>query len=287
MAVKTDFHEFARHDRYRAFEILLWWEGSCNASDLSALFNVRRENVSRDIRAYREQHGEHVVYDSVAKTYRPKLGFNPVYSTGRIVEYVAFTRRFNLEASWEGRATGWLDSGPQPHIEPDPLLFRALVQSIRNQQLLDIRYRSWNHPQGQDRRIHPHALAYSGLRWHCRAYDERTDSYRDFHLGRFERYEIATALEGVSGDEDADWHTMITIELEPNPALNEGEQRLVMADFGLGEGTLSVRCRRAMAQYVLQSFRVDPDLDLSHQAVPRKNPLVVKNYSMIQAFSWS
>ena len=80
---------------------------------------------------------------------------------------------------------------------------------------------------------------------------------------------------------------MITIELVPNPALNEGEQRLVMADYGLGEGILSVKCRRSMAQYVLQSFRVDPDLDLSHQIIPRKHPLVVKDYSPIQAFSWS
>lgn len=282
MATKTDFHEFARHDRYRAFEILLWWEGACNASDLSVLFNVRRENVSKDIKAYRVVHGEHVHYDSLAKTYKPESGFRPSYTSGQIREYLDFIRRFTPDpSSVTPSAPEWLDAGPRPHIEPAPHLFRTLVQAIRHHHPLDIRYRSWNHPQGQDRRIHPHALAYSGLRWHCRAFDEKTDSYRDFHLGRFDGFEVLEGSEGTLGKEDTDWHTMVDLKLVPNPGLSEGEQQLVKADYGLSSGALTLTCRKSMAHYLLQSYHVDPDLDLHNQAEPRKHPLVVKNLSSV------
>lgn len=282
MAAKTDFHEFARHDRYRAFEILLWWEGACNASDLSALFNVRRENVSKDIKAYRQAHGEHVHYDSLAKTYKPTQSFLPAYTSGQILEYLDFIRRFHRnDSSLTTPTAEWLDPGPRPHIEPAPHLFRVLVQAIRQHQPLAIRYRSWNHPQGQDRRIHPHALAYSGLRWHCRAFDETTESYRDFHLGRFDEFDVIEGVEGRRGDDDTDWHTMIDLELIPNPGLNEGERELVKADYGLSNGTLAITCRRSMAHYILQSYHVDPDIKVHDQAAPRKHPLVIKNSSSV------
>jgi hypothetical protein len=273
VATKTDFREFARHDRYRAFEIMMWWEGACNASDLSVLFNVRRENVTKDIQAYRAEHGKQVVYDSLDKTYRPAPGFAPVYTAGQIMEYVDFTRRLHQDGSGDHRMPGWLDAGPRPHIEPKPHLFRALVYAIR--------YRSWNHPQGKDRCIHPHALAYSGLRWHCRAFDASTESYRDFHLGRFERYEETSDVPGISGDRDIAWHTLINIEMVPNPALSEGEQDLVRADYGLVGDALIVGCRQSMAPYVLQSYQVDPDWSTAVNGTPRRQPLVLKNHEQI------
>lgn len=97
MPTKTDFREFARHDRYRAFEIMLWWEGACNATDLSALFNVRRENVTKDIQSYRAEHGEQVIYDSINKTYRPSpdshLRILPAKSWNMSILRGAFIRR--------------------------------------------------------------------------------------------------------------------------------------------------------------------------------------------------
>lgn len=287
VAIKTDFREFARHDRYRAFEIMMCWEGACNATDLSSLFNVRRENVTKDIQAYRTEHEKQVVYDSLDKTYRPAPEFAPVYTAGKIMEYVDFMRRFHQEALGVHSMPDWLDAGPQPHIEPDPRLFRTVVHAIRCRQALNIRYRSWNHPRGQDRRIHPHALAYSGLRWHCRAFDENTNSYRDFHLGRFERYSEVRDVQGIAGDRDAGWHTMIDIKLVPNPALSDEEQQLVRADYGLSEGALNLRCRQSMANYYLQSYNVDPQLSLDNQPTPRKHPLIVKDHRELAGFLFS
>jgi hypothetical protein len=275
---KTDFREFARHDRYRAFEIMLWWEGACNATDLSALFNVRRENVTKDIQSYRAEHGEQVIYDSINKTYRPSPGFAPAYIAGQIMEYVDFTRRFHQEKLGSHQLPDWLDVGPRPLIEPNPHLFRTLVKAIRYRQPIDVRYRSWNHPQGKDRCIHPHALANSGLRWHCRAFDVSTDSYRDFHLGRFEQYQEVIGARGITGGQNIGWNTLIDLELIPNPMLSNDEQQLVRADYGFAEGSLSLQCRQSMANYVLQSYNIVPKLNTDDQLAPRKHPLILKNH---------
>jgi len=275
MTHKTDFREFARHDRFRAFEILLWWEGQCNASNLGLLFNVRRENVSKDVQAYRSDYGRGVCYDSGMKTYRPTDQFKPVFTEGHVSEYIDFIRRFRWNDACSSDA--FLETGPRPYIEPCPRLFRSVLSAIRTQSPMHIRYRSWNHPAGRDRVIHPHAIAYSGLRWHCRAYDEITGSFRDFHLGRFDNYQVGTNGSAFSGEMDTDWHTYVDVELVPNPELSEGEQQLVRADYGLQKEALSLNCRQAMVLYLLKSYHVDPELNLAEQTSPRSRPLVLRD----------
>lgn len=276
MASKSDFRDFSRQDRYRVMEILLNWEGACNASRLGRLFNVRRENITRYIQDYRETYPGQMVYDSIAKTFKPATTFTPKCTRGVISEYVDFARRFSAEHGNSVDGGYWLDCGPRPHIDPDPGVFRALVQVIKERQVIEVRYRSWNHPDGRDRKIHPHALAYSGLRWHCRAFDEETQSYRDFHLGRFESIELAdNRVDATTGEADHDWHQQVDLFLVPNPELSDQEQRLVRADYGMDSGFLTVRSRRAMAQYVLQSYQVSTKGDRPEN--PRQQPMICIN----------
>lgn len=272
MASRSDFREFSREDRYRAMEVLLQWEGACNASRLSTLFNVRRENVSRHVQDYRTAFPNQMDYDSRGKTFRPTTAFRPRFSRGVISEYLDLARRFYVD----DEAAAWLDCGPRPHIEPAPEVFRGLVEAINGRRRISISYRSWNHPNGRERLIHPHALAYSGLRWHCRAFDEETESYRDFHLGRFDALGVVdTAQDAVTGDEDHDWNEYIDLFLVPNPDLTADEQALVKADYGMALGFKRVPARRAMAHYVLQSYQVQISGPLPDN--PRERPLVCGN----------
>ncbi len=275
---KSDFRAFTRRERYQALETLLQWEGACNASVLGRLFNVRRENITKDLQAYRKQFPEQILYDSAARTYRPSTVFKPIHTSGMIQEYSNFLRRFDVGEGNNDQPQGWIDVGPQPHIEAEPIVFRALVHAIRMKQIIDIRYRSWNHPGGRKRRIHPHALAYSGLRWHCRAFDELTESYRDFHLGRFESLKVVSSADPLrrTGRDDKDWTTYVDVELVPNPHLSEPEQGLVKADYAMEADSLVLRSRQSMVPYLLQSYRVDPDVGESAAYQPRKHPLVPK-----------
>jgi predicted DNA-binding transcriptional regulator YafY len=280
MANKSDFREFSRQDRYRAMEVLLNWEGGCNASRLGRLFNVRRENVTRYIQDYRETYPGQMWYDSVCKIFKPTTTFTPKCTRGIISEYIDFARRFPAEHSGSFNGGNWLDCGPRPHIEPEPSVFRTIVQAIKECQIIAVRYRSWNHPSGRDRKVHPHALAYSGLRWHCRAFDEETQSYRDFHLGRFESIAlVGKAGDAITGEADHDWHQQVDLLLIPNPELSEQEQQLVRADYSMDRGCLTVRSRRAMAQYVLTNYHVSPNGDIPEN--PRQQPLVCANLDIV------
>lgn len=277
MNSRADFRDFSREDRYRAMEVLLQWEGACNASRMSDLFRVRRENVTRHIQEYRAEFPGQMAYDAIGKVFRPTPAFQPRYSRGVISEYLTLARRFYTGADNHS----WLDSGPSPHIEPDPVIFRDMVQAIKDQYPVLTRYRSWNHPQGIERRIHPHSLAYSGLRWHCRAFDERTESYRDFHLGRIDTLVPGGPPgTGTTRDNDRDWNEYITLTMGPNPGLSPEEQGLVCADYGMSDGKLSVTCRRSMAHYVLQGYQVPTGGGTS--GTPRSYPLVCENLDEIR-----
>jgi predicted DNA-binding transcriptional regulator YafY len=41
-----------------------------------------------------------------------------------------------------------------------------------------------DHPHQSALRIEPHALAHDGFRWHVRAFDRETKTFRNFVLGR-------------------------------------------------------------------------------------------------------
>ncbi|GBO90450.1 WYL domain-containing protein [Marinobacter salsuginis] len=278
MNSRADFWDFSREDRYRAMEVLLQWEGACNASRLSELFRVRRENVTRHIQEYRAEFPGQMDYDAIGKVFRPTPAFEPRYSRGVISEYLTLARRFY---TGDGNHS-WLDCGPSPHIEPDPAIFRGIISAIKDQQPLLVTYRSWNHPSGLQRRIHPHALAYSGLRWHCRAFDERTESFRDFHLGRIDQLDHdGETGTGTTGTHDRDWNEYISLTIVPNPKLSDDEQNLVRADYGMIEGKLSVQCRRSMAHYVLQGYQVPTGGD-SPDMNPRATPLICENLGEIR-----
>src|SRR5690625_5587511 len=62
---------------------------------------------------------------------------------------------------------------------------RGLVTAIRTQQRLEVDYVSLSNPNRQGRIIVPHTFVSTGLRWHLRAWCEKSQSYRDFVLSRF------------------------------------------------------------------------------------------------------
>src|SRR5690606_23854369 len=109
---------------------------------------------------------------------------------------------------------------------------------------------------GTRRTLHPHAFAYSGLRWHCRAFDETHGEFRDFHLSRLVAIELGN-VSNIDPKRDQDWHNVINLILKPNPALTPAERELVKADYSIAGGQLTFPVRACMAQYVLQSFQVD------------------------------
>ena len=46
-------HDYRRETRHQALELLIRWEGGCNATTLGEIFSLDRTNAGRDFRDYR------------------------------------------------------------------------------------------------------------------------------------------------------------------------------------------------------------------------------------------
>ena len=113
-----------------------------------------------------------------------------------------------------------------------------------------------------DREVIPHSLVDSGLRWHTRVFDRKTQEFRDLVISRIEAasplpnsvifpHEMAHA--------DVEWNRQIDLVLAVHPGVDRPE--IVQRDFGMRSGELHVTVRAAIAGYLLQQWNVDCSLD--------------------------
>ena len=177
-----------------------------------------------------------------------------------------------------------VDSLPQPVRLPEKHIVANIVRAIKHQQKAEIRYSSLTDSKSeQPRIIEPHALVNSGLRWHVRAYNEKTYDFRDFVLSRIvEAARLTTAAES-SAIYDDDWTELATLELAPHPGLGPAQQQSLLLDYGANDGVILLEVRRALAGYVLQKLSVDTTEQQSMN--PGAFQLVLLNRDEIASFA--
>jgi hypothetical protein len=109
----------------------------------------------------------------------------------------------------------------------------------------------------RERVIAPHTFVNDGLRWHVRAYDFLTDSFRDFLLARI--------LEAHSADiedicqlgawekrHDQSWNTFVELIISAHPGLSGHQKKVIERDYGMVQGEAAVPVRRACLLYLLR-----------------------------------
>ena len=128
---------------------------------------------------------------------------------------------------------------------------------IHQKQVLRVKYHSLKRGAA-DREVIPHAMVDSGLRWHTRVFDRKSNEFRDLVISRIE---AATPVhnaeiqphEKESADEE--WNRQLDLVLVVHPGVDRPE--IVQRDFGMRRGELHVTVRAAVAGYVLQQWNVD------------------------------
>lgn len=103
----------------------------------------------------------------------------------------------------------------------------------------------------------PHSIVDNGQRWHVRAYDRKSESFRDFVLTRISKVSLKDAPDATEcvAFDDA-WKRMITLTLVPHPK-NIAFPTAIELDYGMEDGELNVQVRAAMAGYLLRRWNVD------------------------------
>jgi predicted DNA-binding transcriptional regulator YafY len=266
-----------KESRLKAIEMFAYWEGVVNASTLAKLFKVTISNITKSLTEYRELYPDTLAYNKSLKRYEPTLSFTCNYIDGSWQEYAAFLRINNKVYKSEYWGDLAIDLGPLHTGSVDPNIVRIITQAINKKQSVKVTYYSLSQPKGKERVIHPIALADSGVRWHCRAFDEFRNEFRDFHLGRITEAELgSTSI--VDAEEDLGWMTIVELQVAPQPALTDDQKRVIMMDKGRGDN-FSIKVRAAMAEYYLQYHLIDKKVKESN---PFERPLYLKNFDEVK-----
>jgi len=252
-------------ERRLAFiEERLFWVGEVNRADLVRRFGVSMGQASTDISRYLALDPPGVTYDKSAKRYVAGEPFRPVLAAPSAKRFLGELRLFEIGLlPVEDTLLGTLppfDATPIPERTIDAFLLRAVLRAIRERLALDVLYQSMSRPEPARRIIEPHALAYDGFRWHARALDRETNSFRDFVLGRLSKPKTAEPATSTPRD-DADWHALVALVIAPHPGLTPAQVRAIAIDYGIRGASTALRVRRALLFYALKRLGLDVPAD--------------------------
>lgn len=249
---------WAARERLRLIERAVWWRGWVGRPDLVAMFGISAAQASSDLQKYQELNPGALSYQMSRKRYEGAPGMRCVLHEPSLEEGMA---TFLMESPVAG---GMLASagGPRvaavvpPRREVPPGVSRAVFHAVCGGRRLRIHYASVRSSSRAWRWIVPHAFGHDGLRWHVRAWCERAEQFRDFVLGRIRDTEWPEAAAGELPPDEA-WDEMIACRYVVNRGLGAEQREALMLDYGTdSDGVLTIRCRRAMRQYVEAMLRV-------------------------------
>jgi len=269
--------------RYRLIEIIALWEGRLTTKHLVDSFGIGRQQASKDINNYRNGIGiGNIEYDKYLKGYRPTEHFEPKVTSGNADEYLQLlSRQSELENTFANlslaQANTELLAVPVRNVKPK--IIRAIVRAAKEQRRLDVDYVSVSSPNREGRIIVPHTLVFTGVRWHVRAWCEKSSDYRDFVLSRFRGDVEMMDPSPHTGEHDEKWNTKVSICIAPDSRLDSDQQQVVAQDWAMTNNLLEVTVRGPLVQYALQALHIDVH---TVQAKAEAQQIVIANLEQVK-----
>ncbi len=268
--------------RLEFIDFRLRWEGRLNRSDITSFFGISVPQASLDIARYLELGPENLVYDRSSRIYLAGQAFRPVFTSTSTPHYL--NDLLALEAGFlepDSSFMGWRPPTalvPTPGRQLNPQTLTTLLQAIREQRGVKVKYQSMTRPESQIRDLSPHAIAHDGFRWHVRAYCHTRKDFLDFVIARFLEIDFSESL-GPGSLEDKAWQTMVDLVLVPHPGLSLSKRRAIELDYGMADGRVTLSCRQALLFYLLKHLR----LDLDKASSPEAQQIVLLNEKEVKA----
>lgn len=251
-----------QRDRLAFIELKLRFMGSIRRNDLITRFGVQEAAATRDIALYKSLAADNIQYDTKAKTYQIGKSFQPLFDfdTGRVLTWLSQ----GIGDIAERNAKTWIISdGPALLAKPDLNILSCVTRAMHLGCPLAMRYHSLSSGLTH-REIVPFALIDTGLRWHVRAFDRKSQTFRDFVLTRIQQPHV---LQGQAiapyelSDHDTEWNKSVELELVPHP--DQPHPEITEMDHGMQNGVLSLMLRAATVGYTLRKWGVDCSPDHS------------------------
>lgn len=270
---------------YQQLELILQWEGKLNTQHLRSLLGVSRPTASKVINAYKERHPENIEYNNSSKGYEPSTQFAPVYSQCLLDDYLALNQTTdNADTSLLLPGSHTLRFG-NVLAQPKPEIMRKIFSAIKNKQRIDIEYASVSSPNLPERIISPHSLVFNGLRWHTRAWCEKNSDYRDFVLTRIIDAEEHEGAATKTGEDDTEWNTWISFDIQPDPRLSEAQQRIIACDYGMDTNAKKIKKTLIVRAATLLYWLNHLTLDRQHNE-PQAQQIIVSPESKKKLKKW-
>lgn len=98
----------------------------------------------------------------------------------------------------------------------------------------------------------------NSLRWHVRAFDRKSQDFRDFGNTRIKRPVILkdqSVAPHEMSDQDIQWTRIVELELVPHP--DQPRPEITEMDYGMQGGALQMKLRAATAGDILRKWSVD------------------------------
>lgn len=240
-------------ERLSFIDARLFFLGELRRRDLTIRYSVSAIQSSRDIAIYKSIAPDNLVYDYKIKGYLPTSNFQRLFES--LAEDVLWWLKIGLGNSlFEGV------SFPVESIEKfnstDPIQLSKITRAIHKKTSMDVNYISLSSGI-KKRKIAPHALIDTGKKCYVRGYDFLNKRFSDFVINRMT--DIVITSESLklseSATEDHQWLSFIELILTPHPKLSH--PRAVEADYRMNNGKIIIKCRSAVAGYVLRRWGVD------------------------------
>jgi hypothetical protein len=246
---------FAQRQRLAYIDFCLLFKGAIYRQDLISKFEVGLSAGSRDFSLYKELAPSNLHYDATEKRYFQTEDFVPLFEHDAKKTLVKLANDISDGFDAIGDIEFPVESASSLNV-PDIFVVAKLVQAIVNNKAVSVIYTSLSSGSNA-RELVPHSIVDNGQRWHVRAYDRKTSSFRDFVLTRISKVTLKTAPNNAETiNNDTEWQRKISLELVPHPK-NIKHPTAIELDYGMQNGVLIVPVRAAMAGYLLRRWNVD------------------------------
>jgi predicted DNA-binding transcriptional regulator YafY len=254
--MNVDDLNYSQKQRLAYIDFKLLFSGWVTRNEIVQRFELGLASASRDIALYKEHTPGNMDYDNVNKKYLIKSSFKPLFTHDPRKTLIKLANNISDGYDAINDVQFPIESPSQLNV-PDIFVVARLSQAIINQKSVSIIYTSLSSGSAA-RELVPHSIVDNGLRWHVRAFDRKSQSFRDFVLTRISKATIQTQNVKSFEDklEDNQWMRMMPLQIVPHPN-NVKHPTAIELDFGMDGGLLELNVRAAMAGYLLRRWNVD------------------------------
>lgn len=269
----------AQRERMAFIDFNLQFFGKISRGDLINRFKTGLAASTRDFAAYKDIASNNLHLDHSTKQYWRTDAFEPLFN---------FPPETILQSVSKGFSDGITAlTQPSEHcfdavqlIHPNIHVIAALMRGIHNTLACKVRYVSISSGESE-RVIVPHALVNNGHRWHVRAFDKKSETFRDFVCTRFTQ--VTTTSQQAQSNEtlkhDTQFNRMVSLVLMVHPDISH--PRAIEMDYAMQNGEKVMQVRAALAAYILRQWQVDCSFE--HRILNQGCQLALKNHEVLSA----